>query len=406
MERRNFIKSAVATGVTAGVAATTTSSPATSPQETSRAKYRGGIIGLGWMGLLYDLADRIPDRFKIEDVNRPTPELDIHRKFYHHQHPGNEGLPTSYAEALFNRPEVELVAGADRDKNRLQAFGERYGLQAIYTDGLEMLRKENLDIVAIATNTRGRAFLTVKAAEAGAKGIFTEKPMAHTLEEADRMVGICKDRGIALCCGAITTTHPSFERARNLVRDGEIGEVYSLETAGPSAQHQGWCYFLNSEPAWVVGSGQTVRKDGLSDEFNGQGMLSTRDGQIVHFRKGAPKLRVSGSRGEITFDYNTGWRMWQNIGTMDTPDGDQRPVIVEKPWPFPQFVPPYGAVYCLDDIIRCLEGDLDEPKNSGRRVAMALEVEIALKESSRQDGARVDLPLEDRSGRLNYDWFR
>ena len=76
------------------------------------------------------------------------------------------------------------------------------------------------------------------------------------------------------------------------------------------------------------------------------------------------------------------------------------------PWPEPSFVPPYGAIYSLNDVIACMEGRLDEPKNSGRRVAVALEVEIALKQSSAQGGARVDLPLEDRSLGLHYDWFR
>jgi hypothetical protein len=87
----------------------------------------------------------------------------------------------------------------------------------------------------------------------------------------------------------------------------------------------------------------------------------------------------------------------------DTLSGKQR---LPMPWPEPQFVPPYGAVYCLDDLLECLEGKLDEPKNSGRRVAIALEVEIALKQSAKQGGVRVDLPLKDRSLRLNYSWFR
>ena len=88
-------------------------------------QYRAAVIGFGWMGLLYDLAQRIPDRFEIDDVDRPTPTLDVHCNFYHRPHPGEEGNPTSCAEALWNRPEVELVAGADRDKKRLQAFSER-----------------------------------------------------------------------------------------------------------------------------------------------------------------------------------------------------------------------------------------------------------------------------------------
>ena len=50
-------------------------------------KYRAAVIGLGWMGILYDLASRISDRFEIEDTDRPTPPLDIHRRFHHHEHP-------------------------------------------------------------------------------------------------------------------------------------------------------------------------------------------------------------------------------------------------------------------------------------------------------------------------------
>ncbi|MCY3766519.1 MAG: Gfo/Idh/MocA family oxidoreductase, partial [Gemmatimonadetes bacterium] len=121
------------------------------------AKYRAGVIGLGWMGMLYDLAERIPDLFEIDDVDRPTPELDVHRRFYHHDHPGTEGNPTSYAEALYSRPEVELAAAADRDPKRLAAFTERYGIEATYEDAEAMLRTERPDIVAIATNTKGRA---------------------------------------------------------------------------------------------------------------------------------------------------------------------------------------------------------------------------------------------------------
>jgi hypothetical protein len=358
------------------------------------------VIGLGWTGLLYDLAKRSQDRFSVDDINRPTPALDIHRKFYHHQHPGNEGLPDSYSEALWDRPEVELVAGAERDPKRLAVFGERYGIKALYSDAIAMIQKEKLDIVAVCTNTKGRAFLTSKAAEFGAKAIFTEKPMCHTLAEADNMVKACAERKIPLCCGAITTTHPSFAKAKELLRKGVIGELVSVEASGASAQHQNWAYFLDSEPAWVAGTGDLERRESGSDEFTGEGMMVTGTGMVVHYRKGASGVRLSGSKGEISFAYPIGWQLHVDL---ETPAGKQR---VATPWPEPQFLPPYGALYCLDDIIACMEGRLDEPKNSGRRVAMALEVEIALKLSSKRRGAKIDLPLADRSLGLNYDWFR
>ena len=363
------------------------------------AKYRAAVIGLGWMGMLYDLGAR-SGTWNVDDIDRPTPELDVHRRFHHHDHPGEEGLPDSYAEALSDRPDVELVAAAERDPKRLQVFTERYGVEAVYADAGEMLRQEKPDIVAVATNTKHRADLTCLAAECGARGIFTEKPMAHTLEEADRMVATCARTGTALNCGAITTTHPSFGRALELVRGGAIGGLVSIEAGGPGAQHQNWSLFVDSSPSWVIGIGDGPRRESGSDEFGGQGMMVTQSGLVVHYRSGAPGVRLSGGAGEMTFAYLDGWQLWQEVDV----DGSKR--RVQMPWPKPQFVPPYGGVYSLNDVIDCMEGRLDEPKNSGRRVAAALEVEVALKQSSAAGGQRVDLPLADRSLGLNYDWFR
>ena len=364
------------------------------------ANYSAAVIGLGWMGLLYDLAQRIGDRFEIEDADRPTPELDVHRRFHHHDHPGDEGNPTSYSEALWSRPDTELVAAADRDPKRLDAFSERYGIDAVFTDAEAMLREVKPEIVAVATNTRHRDDLTCLAVECGARGIVTEKPMAHTLEEVDRMVGTCAAAGVPLNCGSITTTHPSFAVAKRLLNEGAIGELQSIEAGGAGAQHQNWSYYFDRLPDWVVGSGDGPRRESGSSEFQGQGMAWAEGGPAMHFRHGAPGVRLTGSSGEMTFDFGDGWQLFQDVEI----EGAKGRVPV--PWPKPQFNVPYGAVYCLDDVMRCLAGELDEPKNSGRRVGIALEVEIALKESSARGSRKVELPLPDRSLGLHYDWFR
>lgn len=365
------------------------------------AKYRAGIIGLGWTGMLYDLGQRPPVRFEIDDIDRPTGELDVHKKFYYHDHAGGEGEVFSYAEALSDRPEVDLVAAAERDTKRLDVFRERYGVTALYTDAEEMLRKESLDIVAIATNTKDRPRMTWLAAENGAKGITTQKPMAHTLEEADRMVKTCADAGVPLNCGP-AGNHPSFDKARELLTSGAIGQVQSVETSYPDSQRQHWVQFVDSAPAWVIGTGDQPRRESGSDEFIGQGMVVTQDATVVHFRHGAPHVRITGSEGEMLYarDGEVKWRLWQDI---DTPAGRQR---VEMPWPDPQYVGRMVHVYPLADIIDTMEGRRDEPKSSGRRVASVLEVEIAMKLSSARGGERVDLPLEDRTLGLHYDWFR
>jgi predicted dehydrogenase len=355
------------------------------------------------MGMLADIAV-VYERgtYTVDDVERPTPELDVQREFHYHQNVGGANIPHTWAEVLHDRPGIELVAGAERDAGRLKAFGERYGADALYIDAAEMLRSETLDIVAVATNVKGRADLTCLAVECGAKAIAVEKPISHTLEEVDRMVITSAVAGVPLVAGATPANHPSYARAKELVRGGAIGDVVSIEADAPAAQKQHWMYFVDEMPLWVVGVGESERRESGSDEFLGQGLAQTRGGTVLHFRKGAGLVRVSGTSGEILLDSRPGsqWRLWQDV---DTGSGTQR---VEIPWPAPQFEGGYNAVCGLSDLIDCMEGRQEEPKNSGRRVAIALEVEIALKISAANGGARVDLPLQDRSLGLNYDWFR
>ena len=375
----------------------------TSGQDHPIQTYRAGVIGLGWMGMLADIAVVYKrGRYSVDDVERPTPELDVRREFHYHQNVGSANIPHTWAEVFHDRPGVELVAGAERDPQRLKAFGDRYGVDALYTDAEEMLRSGSLDIVAVATNVKGRADLTCLAVETGAKAIAIEKPIAHTLEEVDRMVIACTVAGVPLIAGATPANHPSYARARELIGSGAIGDVVSIEAEAPASQKPHWMYFVDEMPLWVVGVGDRERRDSGSDEFVGQGLAQTRGEAVVHFRKGAGLVRISGTSGEIVLDSNPGsqWRLWQDV---DTESGMRR---VEIPWPAPQFEGGYNAVCGLTDLVDCLEGRLDEPKNSGRRAAIALEVEIALKVSAANGGMRVDLPLRDRSLGLNYDWFR
>ena len=381
-------------------------------------KYRAGIIGLGTMGMLLNMEHRRIGFWKPEDAIRPTSELNIHHKAYLHEIVTDKGASSfaSYADALQDRPEFELVAAAERDPTRRNAFIERYGVDNVYDDAEEMLRKEKLEIVAIPTNTRPRADLTVLAVECGAKGIMTEKPMAYTLEDADRMVKACADANVPLVCGAISTSEYSFEKAKEIIESGEIGDVVSIEASSNRtsvSQHQNWSYFIDGNPAWVIGTGDTPPNDVISydgktvspgsQEFYGEGMMVTDTGQVVHFRKGAPGVRITCTEGELFHSREQlGWTMWKNI---ETPDGKSLSTLI--PWDRGKYGTNHnGAVFGMDDIVKCIKGELDEPKNSGRRIARAIEVEIGLVMSAAQGGVRIDLPFKDRSLGLFYDWHR
>ena len=383
------------------------------------AKYRGAIIGLGWMGMLNDIGIRWEngapkvvrgvwqpeqDRgvWHVDDVDRPFPEVNLEREYYYHHMAFGEA-PVTYAEAMSNRPEIDLVAGAERDKQRLELFGHHYGVESLYTDAEEMLAAEKPDIVAISSNVKGRSHLTCLAVEHGAKGILVEKPICYTLEEADRMVKTCDDAGVPWVGGAITVNHPSFGKAKELINEGAIGEIISIEAPGNSnlSQHQNWAFFVKGTPAWVIGIGDQPKRESGTNEFQGTGIMVTADGLMVHFRMGAPAVRISGTRGEIShWDHGARWQLIQELET------NARERRVEMPWPEPNMTPGFTVIQGLSDIINCVEGKVDRPQNHGRDVAMAFEVEIALKLSSAQGGVRIDLPLKDRSLELEYDWHR
>ena len=88
------------------------------------------------------------------DHDRPLPSVDVDFQFQHHSAhlPDASPFPNSYAEALADRLDIDLVAAADRDEKRLEVFQQRYGVRAeqTYTDAAEMLRTERPEVVAIA----------------------------------------------------------------------------------------------------------------------------------------------------------------------------------------------------------------------------------------------------------------
>ncbi len=85
-------------------------------------------------------------------------------------------------------PDIELVACCDIDEGRLNQQADAFGVPKRYRSHQEMLEKEKLDIVAVATQARQHCECVLAAAESGVAGILCEKPMALDLKELDDSV--------------------------------------------------------------------------------------------------------------------------------------------------------------------------------------------------------------------------
>ena len=111
-------------------------------------------------------------------------------------------ISISHAATLAILPGIDLVAICDLVPGLLDDFkaeweGDLPGA-SVYTDYREMLERERLDILVVATSDNRHTDIVVDGANAGVKGILCEKPLATTLEDADRMIRVCAERGIPI----------------------------------------------------------------------------------------------------------------------------------------------------------------------------------------------------------------
>ncbi|NEN68346.1 Gfo/Idh/MocA family oxidoreductase, partial [Escherichia coli] len=97
-------------------------------------------------------------------------------------------------------PGATLIAVADPVPGAAEKLAARLGAKKSYTDPQDLLNDPEIDAVVIASPARTHAELVVAAAKAG-KGVFCEKPMAVTLEDADKAINAAKTAGVALQVG-------------------------------------------------------------------------------------------------------------------------------------------------------------------------------------------------------------
>ncbi|MDH5770758.1 MAG: Gfo/Idh/MocA family oxidoreductase [Candidatus Bathyarchaeota archaeon] len=131
-------------------------------------------------------------------------------------------------------PRAELVAVADTRKERLVAVREKFGVKNLYTDYHDMLKGNLIDAVSICVPNFLHSQVAVDASEAG-KHILCEKPMATTLDDADRMISAARKNNVKLMIGNSLRFLPNHELAREWVRKGKIGKVYFVRAQFASA---------------------------------------------------------------------------------------------------------------------------------------------------------------------------
>ncbi|MDR6178842.1 myo-inositol 2-dehydrogenase/D-chiro-inositol 1-dehydrogenase [Pseudomonas sp. SORGH_AS 211] len=165
---------------------------------------------------------------------------------------GTGRMGTFHATALARHLHgARLVALADPAPGAAARLGETLDVAHIHTDPQALIDNPAVEAVVIVAPARSHAELVVAAARAG-KPVFCEKPMAVTLEEADRAIAACAEAGVALQVGFNRRFATSFRTAHELISQGRIGTPQLLRslTRDPAlhdpAAVKPWTIFLET----------------------------------------------------------------------------------------------------------------------------------------------------------------
>ncbi|MBD1391506.1 Gfo/Idh/MocA family protein [Mucilaginibacter glaciei] len=149
-------------------------------------------------------------------------------------------------------PEAEIVAVYARNIDKAKAFAGKYHIPQYFDDVDQLLAQADVEVVDICVPNYLHAPVCIKAAKAK-KHIIIEKPLAVTLEEADEMIAVCKENNVKLMYAEELCFAPKYERARHLVKEGAVGEVYMLKQAEKhSGPHTDWFYDIDLAGGGVI----------------------------------------------------------------------------------------------------------------------------------------------------------
>lgn len=151
------------------------------------------------------------------------------------------------ARALPEYEKAELVAAAWRDAAQLDAFCATFGVTG--TGEYEaILERDDIDIVLLAAPVSEMCDLAVSAARAG-KHVVLGKPMAMTLEEADRIVEAVDEAGI-VCVPFQCIMRLRYAALKQRLAAGEIGDVVVVHTTARWSIAEDW--IGSGTPGWFV----------------------------------------------------------------------------------------------------------------------------------------------------------
>lgn len=198
MQRRNFLR---ATALGAAATMLPLNAFASAPAAKANRKSANGKVQLGFIGLGQQAMYLLRGFMGMDDV-RVVAGCDVY--------------------------DVKRDRFVKRVKDYYTAKGEKRVKVDVYEDYHDLLAREDIDAVVIATPDHQHAVMAIAACKAG-KDIYLEKPATLTIYEGQQLVKAVRKYNRILQMGSQQRSSEEFIHAANLAREGELGQIHKLK---------------------------------------------------------------------------------------------------------------------------------------------------------------------------------
>lgn len=146
---------------------------------------------------------------------------------------GTGGKGRNNMKTFMQQDDVQMVAVCDVDQTHLDQaqvmVNEHYDNEdcAAYRDFRELVARDDLDAVSVATPDHWHALNSISAAKAG-MDIYCEKPLANSIGEGRAICEAVREHGVILQTGSHERSGDNARFACELVRNGRIGKLHTV----------------------------------------------------------------------------------------------------------------------------------------------------------------------------------
>lgn len=207
--------------------------------------YRCGVIGLGNIGMLYELDKKIVSTYEFP----------------------------SHSSCYSNHPRTHLVAGCDIDKEKTKLFKQKYPNSSDYLDYIKMLANEKLDIVSVCIHQDLQADIVRTAIDKGVKMIFCEKPFCNSAKTAKDLAELCKQKEVSLVVNYWRKYDEAHQEIYKIISTNKIGKIQHVHGKYGNGLMNNGSHLINlmqwylGPVKWAIGfQGNIDKKEDLNFE--------------------------------------------------------------------------------------------------------------------------------------------